>query len=150
MSQFVTLLKVLDHMGRTIKTRPAPEIVDPPVDGQSVTESLTQPARKKRRVNIKSSKLAKKTFYAAPLKANSRGPASTKSPKTIPFVGMVWKSWLRAYDVENMMELREDYVWWDKFQDQIRPGDISEDDLAYLAELDDDSASDDDVDHNNQ
>lgn len=67
-------MKVLDHMGRVSKSRPAPEPQDPPADGQGA-EGSTQPARKKRRVSTKSSK-AKKTFYGTPSKMNTRAPAS--------------------------------------------------------------------------
>src|SRR6202020_2549759 len=102
----------------------------------------TQPARKKRRVSTKSSK-AKKTFYGAPSKMNTRAPASSKNPRTIPFVGMVRKSWRKEFDADDTMQLRVDHDWWSGFVDKIQDGDISEEDLAYLAEIEDDSAVDD-------
>jgi hypothetical protein len=141
-------LKVLDHIGCVLKAGPAADV--PVVDstderGASVgpTNIASDTARKRRRVS--KSKI-RKTFYGAPSKVNNHPPASSKAPKTIPFVGMVRKSWCKKYDSDNTMQLRDNFDWWNEFEEKIEGGDISADDLAYLAEIEDDSGSEDDQD----
>lgn len=41
------------------------------------------------------------------------------------------------------MQLSVDHDWWSGFVGKIQDGDISEEDLAYLAEIEDDSEVDD-------
>jgi hypothetical protein len=116
-------------------------------DGNEAGGSSAQPvagpsARKKRKVSSKTQKTP--TFYGAPSKYNDRPPASAKNPKTIPFVGMVRTTWRAVHDADDTMDLREDLCWWKEFETKIKPGDISEEDLAYLAEMEDDTASEPD------
>ena len=113
-------------------------------DGNEVAGSGAQPiagpsARKKRKVSSKTQKTP--TFYGAPLKYNDRPSASAKNPKTIPFVGMIRTTWCVVHDPNDMMELQEDLPWWKEFEAKIKPGDISEEDLVDLAEMEDDSNS---------
>ena len=140
--QFVRLLKVLDHIARGIKGSAAVDTTG--TDGNEVAGSGAQPiagpsARKKRKLSSKTQKTP--TFYGAPSKYNDRPPASAKNPKTIPFVGMVRTTWRVVHDPDDTMELQEDLPWWKEFETKIKPGDISEEDLAYLAEMEDDSNS---------
>jgi hypothetical protein len=55
---------------------------------------------------------------------------------------MVRKSWLNEYHKDSVMEMRENYIWWGQFEEKIQDGDLSENDLAYLAEVESDSDSD--------
>ena len=86
--------------------------------------------------------MAHKVFYGATAKANLRAPASTKNPRTTPFAGMVRASWVRKYHSDSVMELHENFAWWNEFKAKIQDGDLSENDLAYLAEVESDSDSD--------
>jgi hypothetical protein len=138
LAQFVALLKVLDHLARSLKTRTAPVEEE---EGNAPAAD-PQPARKKRKVSARSQKNVKRTFYGAPSKMNDRGPSSSKTPKTIPFIGMVRKSWRKENDPKGLLRLRQNYEWWDEFEAKIQDGDISSDDQAYLAELDSDSEDD--------
>jgi len=76
--------------------------------------------------------------------ARKRCRVSNK-PKTIPFIGMVWKSWRKEFDTTDTMPLRENYVWWKEFESKLRDGDISENNVGYLAEIEEDSDSDEDM-----
>jgi hypothetical protein len=83
--KYVPLLKILDHLGCQMKAKMAM-----PAMGPDDAETSAAPAKKRRRVSTKGSR---RTFYAAPSKMNTCGPASTKTPKKIPYIGMVRKSW---------------------------------------------------------
>ena len=131
------LLKILDHLARKKKT-----IMLPP--GQDEAGTSTQPAPKRRRVNAKG-KTGKRTFYAAPSKMNQRPPASGKNIKKALHIGMVRKSWRKTNNPDNFLQLSENFPWWDKFESKIQAGDISEDDEAYLGEIDEDSSADEET-----
>ena len=150
--KYVTLLKLLDHLGREIKGGSTVEAVagevagdvgDGTAAGPSTMASTSappgQPAHKKRKVSTRARKVIRNTWYAAPSKMNNREPKSRKKPKRHPFVGMMRKSWLRENDPDNLIRLREDYKWWTEFENRIQDGDISEYDAEYLEEIDDDS-----------
>jgi len=70
---------------------------------------------------------------------NNREPNSRKKPKRHPFLGMVKKSWIDENDPDHLIRLRDNYNWWNEFKDRIQDGDISDYDVDYLEELDDDS-----------
>src|ERR1700722_3658325 len=139
LAQFVTLLKVLDHLVRSLKTCTAP--VKEEVEGNAPAANA-QPAHKKRKVSTRSKKNVKQTFYGAPSKMNDRSPSSSKTVKTVPFTGIVRKSWHKEIDPKSLLCLRENYGWWDEFEAKIQDGDISSDDQVYLAELDSNSEDD--------
>jgi hypothetical protein len=136
--QYVTLLKVLDHIGRGLKGRSSVVAVPDQAPGSEPAAGPStapeQPAQKKRKVSTKPRKVVRNTWYAAAEKANTRGP---KSKKSHPFVGMVRKSWLSANDPESLLRLREDYVWWNEFENKVNDGDISDYDVEYLEEVED-------------
>jgi len=70
--------------------------------------------------------MACKVFYGATAKANLRAPASTKNPRTTPFAGMVRASWVRKYHSDSVMELHENFAWWNEFKAKIQDGDLAE------------------------
>jgi len=51
------------------------------------------------------------------------------------------KSWCKTNNPDNLLRLSENVPWWNEFESKIGIGDISEDDEAYLGEMDDDSDS---------
>ena len=134
------LLKLLDHLSRQMNSTTASS----QAPGQGEAGPSTQPAPKKRRISTKG-KTGRRTFYAAPSKMSERPPKSSKNPKTLPHIGMVRKSWRKTNDPDNFLELSENFPWWDKFESKIQAGDISEDDEAYLGEIDEDSSADEET-----
>jgi hypothetical protein len=108
--------------------------------GQGEAGPSTQPAPKKRRISTKG-KTGRRTFYAAPSKMSERPPKYSKNPKTLPHIGMVRKSWRKTKDTNNLVLLVENVPWWDEFESRIRIGDISDNDQAYLDEMDEDSSA---------
>jgi hypothetical protein len=50
---------------------------------------------------------------------------------------MVRKSWLAANDPDSLLRLREDYTWWNEFENKVNDGDISDYDVEYLEEVED-------------
>jgi len=138
----VKLLKLLDHLARKMKTAGTPA---PLPTGQDEAGTSTQPsAPKKRKVSTKI-KTARRTFYAAPSKMNQRPPASAKNPKRFPYVGMVRKSWRKTNDPDDLLYYLENVPWWGEFESKIQLGDISDDDQAYLDEIDEDSSADEET-----
>jgi hypothetical protein len=135
--QYFTLLKVLDHINRGLKARSSAVAVPDQAPGSEPTagpstapdNSSGQPAQKKRKVSTKPRKIIRNTWYAAAEKQNGRG---LKSKKSHPFVGMVRKSWLAANDPDSLLRLREDYTWWNEFENKVNDGDISDYDVEYL------------------
>ena len=140
--QYVTLLKVLDHISRGLKARSSVVAVPDQAPGSEAAAGAStapennseQPAQKKRKVSTKPRKIVRNTSHAAAEKQNTRGP---KSKKSHPFVGMVRKSWLAANDPDSLMRLREDYTLWNEFENKVNNGDISDYDVEYLEEVED-------------
>lgn len=58
---------------------------------------------------------------------------------------MVRKSWRKEFDPTDTMPLHENYAWWKEFESKLKDGDISENDVGYLAEIEEDSDSDENM-----
>ncbi|KAF8887305.1 hypothetical protein BD779DRAFT_1672763 [Infundibulicybe gibba] len=118
--------KVLDHISREMKASAGKAL---PIAGPAVTNLDLQTSSKK----------IKKTFYAPGGKTNPRAPASSKANPTIPTDGMVRKRWLIENNSTSLLERRIDPPWWKTWMGDLGGDDISEDDKAYLAEMEDDT-----------
>ena len=146
------MLKLLDHLAREIKGGSSGEAVPgyhsheaggagPHAGDNTATIAgpSSQPAPKRCKVSTRARKVAQNTWHAHPSKMNNREPSSRKKPKRHPFLGMVRKSWIKENDPDHLIRLRDNYNWWNEFEDKIQDGDISDYDVDYLEELDEDS-----------
>ena len=52
---------------------------------------------------------------------------------------MIRKSWRKENDPRNLLRMQEDVVWWKGFQEKIQVADLSDEDEAYLGEIESDS-----------
>src|ERR1700722_16041762 len=99
------LLKVLDHLARSLETHGIP------AEEGTMLAANAPPTCKKQKVSVKSQRNVKQTFCGALSKMNHCGPLLSKNPKTIPFIGMIHKSWCQENDLEDLLCLHENPVW---------------------------------------
>lgn len=95
--QYVRLLRELDQL-TTLR-----ESLLSNLDADGV------PVKKKHKKNTKK---PTRRFHGNISKASERGPASLKSPPTIPAVGMVKKSWLNRQPADQKVDLVKNPEWW--------------------------------------